>query len=105
MCFSRRFEHFTVPTRGYDSKLRDIYCLAPYFSDLNTISSGKVYYKAYDYIFDDEYEEAINVSIIVRNLVSTAYKVYDFTPLFIAKATWVEVPHYLNDVNGVNIQL
>ncbi|XP_053372749.1 uncharacterized protein LOC123561027 [Mercenaria mercenaria] len=88
ICFGRRYVSYTVPqNKVFSSDLLNVYCLAPYFTDMDLRTSGSVWYQAY--------ESASNASITsaMANLVYDLYEV-QIQPLYMFKATWVESPKY-----------
>lgn len=91
LCFNRPHEAYTIPDGNrFHSEYQNIYCLAPYFTDLNPSRGGKVYYRTYNYLKSNEPTDALET---VQNLVEQNYKT-TFIPVFILKATWDEVPPY-----------
>ena len=92
--------NYNVLKPGPNPALRGVHCLAPYFTDLLVTNEATVYYRGYDYT-EDFSQEAQNISTVVRGLVKSAYDV-SITPVFIAKATWVEVPHFFKTPGEVS---
>ncbi|XP_060576455.1 sushi, nidogen and EGF-like domain-containing protein 1 isoform X2 [Ruditapes philippinarum] len=87
VCFNRSYHSYTIPeNRQYRHDLVGIYCLAPYFRDLDLRSSGSVWYQTYTMSSDAE-----NIREAMKNLVNETYSI-QITPSFIFKATWKEVP-------------
>jgi hypothetical protein len=87
VCFNRSYESYLIPeNRQYRFDLNGIYCLAPYFRDLDLRSSGSVWYQAYNMSSDAE-----NIRESMKNLVHETYSI-QITPSFIFKATWMKVP-------------
>ncbi|XP_060565921.1 alpha-tectorin-like, partial [Ruditapes philippinarum] len=92
VCFNRSYESYIIPeNRQYRHDLVGIYCLAPYFTDLDLRFSGSVWYQAYTMASDAE-----NIRESVKKLVNETYSI-QITPNFIFKATWKEVPLYIYD--------
>ena len=99
VCFNRRYQSYTVPVnRQYTPDLVGIYCLAPYFTDLDLRSSGSVWYQTYTMSSDAE-----NIRESMKNLVNETYSI-QITPSFIFKATWKEVPLYGGPRHEVHIK-
>lgn len=94
MCFGRQYEGYSVPENGYNSELENVNCLAPYFTDLVVRDSdvGKVYYQVYD-VLGEQNQHADEVSAVVKRLISDRYNI-SLHPVYILKATWVEVQQY-----------
>lgn len=100
VCFNRRYESYTIPSNGEtNSDMSNIYCLAPYFADLDMRNSGKVWYQAYDATRDD-ISETSDVFTTVKSLMKTAYEL-DYSPVFVLKATWEKAPRY----GGINSEV
>lgn len=92
VCFKRRYESYTIPfNREFKSDLRNVYCLAPYFSDIILNNAGKVWYQAYDALSPGVSESSEVVS--VQQLVHETYAV-EFSPVFMFKATWDQAKKY-----------
>ncbi|XP_053372780.1 uncharacterized protein LOC123559692 [Mercenaria mercenaria] len=93
ICFNRRYESYTIPVNDETSSdLNNIYCLAPYFADIDVENSGKVWYQAYDATSED-ISETSEVFVTVKNLMNATYGV-DYNPVYILKATWDNAPKY-----------
>lgn len=93
ICFGRRYESYSIPKSSqFYSELLNLYCLAPYFTDIILTSSGKVWYQAYD-VTSDSVSDSDDVIITMKNLVNESYAI-QLQPKFIVKVTWDKVPAY-----------
>lgn len=91
MCFRRQYESFSIPTSNeFNYDLLSVYCLAPYFTDLNPAFGGKVYYSAYDLL---KTQNTLSADTKVQEMVHRHYNV-SFKPVYILKSTWDQVPPF-----------
>ena len=101
MCFGQPFTSYSVPfsPRGTNANYRNAYCLAPYFTDLNPVTKGNVFYRMYDNALND-----IDAAIVdlAKQLVLDVYDVA-IEPDMIVKATWVDVLKYGDSVSSLRV--
>lgn len=91
MCFNRAFSGYTVPLNGETiSSFSGMYCVAPYFADLYSTVSGKVWYQIYDTTTDSTLN---NHQAVTRaeGLVFNRYGI-NFDAVLVIKATWDAMP-------------
>ncbi|XP_053389334.1 mucin-like protein, partial [Mercenaria mercenaria] len=89
ICFNRPFNGYSIPKKqGFNNDFLNIYCLAPYFADLDLTYTGQVWYQAYNTLADDSSQSA-DISIKVHDLVNELYD-EEFYPVYVLKATWYE---------------
>ena len=76
--------------RGTNNNYRNAYCLAPYFTDLNPVAKGDLYYHMYDNAIS-----VVDVTIVdlATQLVLEVHGV-NIVPDMIVTATWVDVVKY-----------
>lgn len=97
VCFDRPYEGVEDLIPGGGQQLSpNTNCLAGYLSDLTLTGGANILYKSYDYLDEnlDSDVDAQDVLAKVRSLIAIQFQTL-LSPVFIFKATWVQVPHAL----------
>lgn len=93
VCFNKRYESYSIPANGdTENDLKNIYCLAPYFADVNLQTSGRVWYQDYD-LTSNDVADSNEVVVKMQNLVNETFEII-YNPVYILKATWDQAPKY-----------
>lgn len=93
MCFNNAYNGYTVPVPGdTSSNFAGTYCVAPYFTDLDTSTSGKVWYQVYDTTTNPLLTSHVAVTT-AESLVFNRYGV-TFDAVLVVKATWDSIPGF-----------
>ena len=91
MCFGRPYESYTIPPNKVRIRnLLGVYCLAPYYADLNVKDDAAIYFNSYGM---SNPGKSTAVFEKVRHDMKFFYDV-SFSPVFVIKVTWHQVLAY-----------
>ena len=102
MCLNNAYVGYTVPTSGQISpNFAGMYCMAPYFTDLDTTVSGKVWYQIYDTTTNSVLINHVAITT-AESLVFNRYGI-TFDAVLVIKVTWENVPEVNDDTSTVGV--
>lgn len=93
MCFDQAYTGYTIPKPGQTSpNFAGMHCVAPYFADLDTSNSGKVWYQVYDTTTASGLENHVAITT-AESLVLDHYGI-NMEAVLVIKVTWEDVLSY-----------
>lgn len=103
ICFQRKYNGYQPPLNNQTlPQFNNKRCLAPYHTDIDLSSSGKVCYQTYNSKTGGSDSESVNA--IAAQLVSDFYEI-DMLPVSVIKVTWIDAPRFNGYANEVSDEI
>ncbi|CAK8690969.1 unnamed protein product [Clavelina lepadiformis] len=87
---------YRPPTDGFGRLSSRVALLAPFWDDFqpSVNNAGRVYYQHYDVISGGQSNRDDAIIAQVKERIESRYNITDFNPIFVYKATWMNVTMY-----------